>query len=191
MHRRAAEALLAVVSAVWLGAASPSPLFDGIMAGLAALPDRQAAFTEDKHLASLQQPLHSSGTLVFRHPAHIEKNTDAPRAERLVIDGDRLTIAQGNQPARVVALESHPALRALATTITATLAGDAVPLRRFYDVKAVGTQAVWRIVLRPTEPAFAQAVRNITIDGSGTDLHRLEIEQANGDTQTLTIARQK
>ncbi len=191
MRRRHAEILLAAAGAVWLGAAAPPPLFDSIMARLAALPDRQAGFTEDKHLSSLQQPLHGEGTLVFRHPAHIEKNTDSPRQERLVIDGDQLTIAQGGQPPRVVALDAHPALRALATTITATLAGDPGPLRRFYDVAASGTLAAWRITLRPTEPAFAQAVRAVTIDGGGADLHRLEIVQANGDTQTLTITRLK
>jgi hypothetical protein len=162
-------------------------LLRSIMSGLAALPDRQAGFTEEKHLASLAAPVHDSGTLLFRHPAHLEKITAEPRPERLIVDGDRLTIQEGTAPPRDIDLAAHPGLRALTATIVAVLAGDLPALRRGYAVAASGEPNAWRIVLHPADPNLARFVQDITIDGRLADVHSLAIKQGNGDTQSLTI----
>jgi hypothetical protein len=180
-----------LLAALAPGAVAQSPaatkLAAAIMARLAALPDRDAAFTEQKRLASLEAPLQSSGTLVFRHPAHLEKITAVPRPERLVIDQGTLSIISPGAAPQNVALDAHPALQAMTTAIGAALAGDLPALQRVYAVDARGSLADWHMVLRPRSASLARFITTITLDGAGADLHSFALVQGNGDSQTLEI----
>ena len=163
-------------------------LAETVMAGLASQPSREAGFVEEKRLASLTAPLVSRGRLIFVPPAHLEKNTAAPKPERLIIDGDTVTVTQDGQPPRTIALDEHPALRALADTLRATLAGDLATLRRIYAVEEQGAPDAWRLLLVPTRPALRRALARVTLDGGGADLRQIVIQQANGDEQRLTVS---
>ena len=185
--RRYALAVMLVVGTVWPGMAQDSGLAATIMRHLAALPDRRAAFIDEKTLASLAAPLHSAGTFVFRHPDRLEKLTSTPRPERMVIQGGTLTLAEAGAAPRTVSLDAHPALRLLASTLIATLAGDLPALQKLFSVTATGTLASWRMVLRPADASLARFVASVTLDGAGDDLRVLRIVQANGDAETLQV----
>ena len=58
-----------------------------LMAGLAAVPERRAAFQETRRFAALDQPLLSTGHLLYRRPGYLSKTTDWPQPETLVVDG--------------------------------------------------------------------------------------------------------
>ena len=156
------------------------------MARLAQAPQRQASFTEDKTLAALNTPLHAEGRLEYRKPDHLEKVTTAPQRESLVVDGDRLVIDTGAQAPRVVELGSQPEIRTLVDTIRGALSGNLALLRRSYTVSASGTQADWRIVLRPSDPSVARLVQEVRLAG-GADLRTIQSVAPNGDTDTLTV----
>ena len=196
MNRHITNFILAILLAVGAGgtarADSKNPqLLQSIMARLAAQPDREASFTEEKHLSSLNAPLHIEGRLVFRHPAHLEKITTSPKPERLVVDAGQLSIAQGDASPRTLSLDDHPDLRALTSTIVATLAGDLPALQRFYTVDATGSQAQWRMILHPVDASVRHFVQQVTIDGAGPAVRQLSISQSNGDTQTMLISAAK
>ncbi len=180
-------ALLLLWPAAAATAQDSNALAATIMRHLAALPDRRAAFTDTKTLSSLAAPVRSGGTLVFRHPDHLEKLTAWPKPERLVIEGGTLTLSGASGAARTVALDTHPALRLLATTLTATLGGDFPALQRLFVVGAAGTLASWRMVLRPADPALGRFIASVTIDGARDDLRTLHIVQADGDTETMQV----
>jgi len=183
-----AALLLAALAPGALAQSQANPnLAATIMARLAALSDRDASFTEQKRLASLAAPLQSRGTLVFRHPAHLEKITVAPRPERLVIDQGKLSIISPGAAPQNVALDAHPALQAMATAIGAALAGDLPALLRVYVMEATGSVADWHIVLRPRSLALTRFITTITLDGAGSDLHSFAMVQGNGDSETLEI----
>ena len=55
-------------------------------------PRGEGKFVERKYLAMLTAPLDFSGTLVYTAPGRLEKNTLAPKPERLVLDQDKLTL---------------------------------------------------------------------------------------------------
>lgn len=170
-----------------LAAAMEAPLLDRVMALLAARPSQRATFQEEKTLASLSTPLHSHGTLLYVRPGYLEKRTLGPQPERLVLDGSRLWIATGGQTARVVDLDAHPGLRALADTFVDVLSGNAAALRRSYAVQTSGTLASWRITLRPLGPRAARFLRSAVIEGSGAQLRVVAFVQANGDEDRMTI----
>ena len=88
------------------------------MRTLASVAQRQATFTEEKHLAALDRPLVSTGELRYRRPSYLEKLTLAPKREELLVDGQRLTItdpATGTD--RVVDLSGSPEVSALVDLI--------------------------------------------------------------------------
>ncbi|MBC7799317.1 MAG: outer membrane lipoprotein carrier protein LolA, partial [Gemmatimonadaceae bacterium] len=128
-------------------AAAQAPDLDTLMAGLAAIPSRQATFREERRFGVLDQALVSTGRLTYRRPGYLEKATDWPEAERLVVDGDRLVLTTGNDPPRVVDLGGQPELRTLVDAIRGPLSGDVVALRRAFTITAGGTAADWSLDL--------------------------------------------
>lgn len=157
------------------------------MRRLAQAPERRAAFREVKRLAALDEPLHSSGTLLYRRPGYLEKVTLFPHRERLVVDGDRLAITLGDEPPRVVELGGQPALRALIDAVRAPLAGDLAALQRTFEVGTEPAPRGWLLRLTPRDPAAARIVRQVSIHGEDADVASIRIVEASGDEQLLLI----
>ena len=178
--------LLSLVSVPAAAQPSPSPI-DTLMSRLAAVPTSRASFTEEKTIAALTEPVRSEGLLVYRRPDHLEKTTTAPNRESLMVDGDRLSIVADDQQPRIIELDSEPSLRAMVYPVRGTLSGDLAALRRSYDVAMQGTLAAWRLTLTPREQSLKQLLRQVTVEGTGTELRAVRIVQANGDQSSMTI----
>lgn len=157
------------------------------MARLAAVPERRARFEEEKRLAALAEPLRSTGRLLYRRPDRLEKITGWPEPESLIVDGDRLVVTSGQEAPRVVDLAAHPEVRAAVDAVRGPLSGDLAALRRSFAVTASGTAASWRLLLIPTDPAAAQLLARVEVDGAGDAPRAVTVEQANGDQDRLTI----
>ena len=157
------------------------------MEGLAAVPQRRAAFRERRRFAALTQTLESSGYLLYRRPSYLEKVTDWPLPERLVVDGDRLILTQAAEPPRVVDLGSQRELRTLVDAIRGPLSGDLAGLQRNFAIEAAGTIPAWTLQLSPLDPGAARLLRSIRIAGSGDELSDIATRQANGDEQWMQI----
>ncbi len=178
-------------------AAEPEPLdLPALMARLAAMPERRATFREVRRFAALSTPLESTGRLLYRRPrrleggrlesGRLEKLTDWPERESLVVEGDRLVLMGADAP-RVVDLAGQPELRSLVDAIRGPLAGDLVALRRAFAVTAAGTAAAWSLALVPRDPRAARLLRSVQVDGAGDEVTAIRLVQANGDEQTMRI----
>lgn len=167
-------------------APAPEPIGE-LMHRLAAIPESHVAFTEVKTLSALTEPVRSQGRLVYRRPGHLEKITTGPVPESLMVDDDRLSMISDDQPPRLIELDSEPALRALVDAVRGTLSGDLATLRRSYDVAMQGTLSGWQLILTPRGQPLTKLLRQITVEGAGSDLHALRVIQANGDQSLMTI----
>jgi predicted LPLAT superfamily acyltransferase/outer membrane lipoprotein-sorting protein len=159
---------------------------DGLMQRLAAIPARQASFTEERHIAALTTPLVSHGRLVYRRPDHLEKITTDPQPETLVVDGDRLTI-RSPEGTKTFSLAEQPAIAGLVDSVRDAIAGNLAGLQRYYRIEAQGGPDAWIMLLTPAGDPLARVVRRVTITGRGTDLTGVTILQANGDEQSMTV----
>jgi outer membrane lipoprotein-sorting protein len=157
------------------------------MRSLASVAQRQASFSEEKHLAALDRPLLSTGELRYRRPSYLEKLTEAPQRERLVVDGDRLTVTDPNGGDRTIDLNGMPEVGALVDLVRGTLAGDLGALQRHYRLTVEGTEHAWRLSLTPTEARLAGFIRSVRIDGEGTEPLAIETTEANGDWSRMAI----
>src|SRR5215475_781992 len=116
---------------------SPRPIGE-LMQLLAQVPESHSTFTEVKLINFLTVPLRASGELFYRRPDYFEKATMQPQLERLVVNGDRLTISAVGEPPRVLDLDSQPMVRGLVDAIRGTLAGDLALLQRTYRLDMGG-----------------------------------------------------
>ena len=159
-----------------------------LMRSLAQVRSRTARFVERKQVAILNTPLESSGTLVYTAPGRLEKHTVAPRAESLVLDGDRLTLEdKGRDQKRTFALPEYPVIQAFVEGVRSTLAGDFATLARFYQVALEGNERRWRLLLRPREQRMQDFVSEIRISGSLDRIRTIEIVETEGDRSVMTI----
>lgn len=156
------------------------------MARMAAVAERRATFREERRFAALEGVLQSTGRLHYR-PGYLEKVTDWPQPERLLVEGDRVVLTAGSEAPRVIDLGMVPELRVLIDAIRGPLAGDAAALRRVFEVEVAGTMEGWTLTLAPRDPAAGKLLRSVRLDGGGDQVRRIALTQANGDEQVMMI----
>ena len=146
-----------------------------------------ARFVEKKFVQLLARPLQSSGTLIFNAPDRLQKETLAPTASRLTVNGDRLTVVQPDGKTRDVSLSEVPEIGALVESIRATLAGDGATLTRYYTPTLSGTAGNWSLTLEPRDSRLRNLVTTIRMQGEGTVIRSIETVERDGDRTEMTI----
>lgn len=159
---------------------------DRLMSTLARNKSGHADFVETKYLAIAAKPIESSGELAFVAPDHLEKLTISPKPERLVVDGDKLTIER-NQRRYTVSLTNYPELEAFIESIRATLSGNRYVLEQLYKVTIDGHGDDWTLTLTPLDSRMQKTVRTIKLDGTRDLLRTVAIEQADGDHSVMRL----
>lgn len=159
---------------------------DRLMSTLAQKKSGHASFVETKYLSIATKPIESRGELAFAAPDHLEKRTESPKPERLVVDGDMLTVER-NDRKYTVALAHYPELEAFIESIRATLAGDRPALERIYKTSVTGHGDDWTLTLTPLDSRMLKAVRTIKLDGTRDVLHTVVIEQPDGDRSVMQL----
>jgi outer membrane lipoprotein-sorting protein len=159
---------------------------DQLMSTLAQKKSGHATFTETRYVSIAQQPLESSGELVFVAPDHLEKHTTSPKPEDLVVDGDKLTIDRNNHK-YTLALTQYPELSAFIESIRATLAGNRYALEQVYKVALSGDDHDWTLTLTPIDSRMQKVVSTITLSGTRDLLRSVAIQQADGDHSLMRL----
>lgn len=161
-----------------------------LMQALGEVKSSNARFVERKHMAILSAPLETSGALVYIAPDRLEKHTQTPWRESLLLERDQLTIENPERNhRRTVVLQDYPVIWAFVESIRSTLAGDLATLNRFYEVKLAGGESQWRLTLRPRDPQMEEVVSEIRLSGSRNRVNAIEIIETNGDRSVMTVTR--
>ena len=139
-------------------------------------------------MAALTSSLVSRGTLAWRAPDHLEKRTEEPFVEDVVVDGDRLSYAKpADGIRRTIGLDQAPELRALVDAVRGTLAGDLAELRRVYSVGFEGSPERWRLTLVPVEPRVKELVKAVLVDGEKDEITQVDTVEPDGDRTRMTV----
>jgi hypothetical protein len=194
---RAGWALAALLSVALAAGPPPFPAaaaadwgVEHLMQALGEVKSSKARFVERKHMAILSAPLEYSGVLIYVAPDRLEKLTQTPRRESLLLERDRLTIENPERKhRRSVVLQDYPVIWAFVESIRSTLAGDLATLTRFYEVRLEGGERRWRLLLKPLDPQMEEVVSEIRLSGSRNWIDAIEIIEINGDRSVMTITR--
>lgn len=185
--KRSASAAIALAWVLAAAAAEPWTL-ERLLAGFAAQRTARASFVEKKTVSVLDRPLVSAGELRFDAPGRLEKRTLRPRPERLLLEGDTLSLERRGRVLRLD-LRSFPEAAAFVESIRGTLAGDLEALERIYRLHLEGGATSWVLTLVPREPGMAALVERVRIAGRRADVTVVEILQANGDSTLMSVQR--
>ena len=189
MHRLAGRAMLAVLT-LGFSLSLPAAQFTigQLMAALADNKHGAATFTEKKYISILDQPVESSGELLFVPPGRLEKRTLKPKVETLVLDGDVLTVERQTQK-HVLRLKDYPEVAGMIESIRATLAGDRKALEQVYHVGLEGTRERWALVLTPLDTRVGSVIARIRMDGARDEVRTIAILQADGDRSVMSVQK--
>ncbi len=161
-----------------------------LMAELARRSSGRALFFETKYLAVLDEPLEQSGRLSFA-PGRLEKFTQRPYQERMVVSDDTVSIEIGaERKQRRLKLHRYPALQGFIEGLRATLTGDLDSLRQFYEIELHGSREDWELVLVPSRPEMTAVVRLISIRGSFDRVSTIEVVHQNADRSVMRISEE-
>ena len=180
--------LLALLAASVAQAADAPWDIDRLMQALAKVSVGRADFVETKTIAMLEKPVVSSGQLFYVAPDKLEKRTQKPRPESMIIEGNTLVIERGRQN-MTLQVDSAPELAGFVNSIRGTLAGDRKALERSFALTLEGPPQRWLLTLKPLDQRMAAAVASIRISGVQDDVRGVEILQADGDRSVMTISR--
>ena len=182
-------AVLLVPLTAGLAQAADAPWdIERLMQALAKVSVGRADFVETRTMAMLEKPLVSSGQLFYVAPDKLEKRTQKPRPESLIIEGNTLVIERGRQN-MTLQVDSAPELAGFVNSIRGTLAGDRKALERSFALSLEGPPQRWLLTLKPIDQRMAAAVASIRIGGAFDDVRSVEILQADGDRSVMTISR--
>lgn len=160
---------------------------DRVMAEMAQSAKPTVRFVEERHLSITTEPVVLTGTMSYEN-GRLEKVTRSPKAERVLIDGDRVRIASPDQDVdRTAYLGDIPALESFVASLRATLDGDLGALRRRFRVDYTANGADWRLVLQPLSDEARAEIREVVISGRTARIESLTVMEASGDRTVVRI----
>jgi hypothetical protein len=157
-----------------------------VMSLLAERRSGEVRFSEERSVSGLDRPLVSSGTLSFTAPDTFARRTLQPRAESMIVEGQKVTLERGGR-VRQVSLDAIPEMAGIVTALRGTLTGDAAALRQYFRPAVSGSAARWSITLTPLEERALDTITQMRIDGEHADVRRIEIVLGDGDRSVMTI----
>jgi hypothetical protein len=193
-HAQSAPAGGAAAAAGRIGPVAPetAPAASGLslealLKKIGGKPRQEVRFVEKKYLAVLDAPVESSGVLRYQAPGRLEKNTEKPVRESMMLDGD-LLVMQREGRRRSLPAAQLPGVAALVGGLRDVLGGNAQALHRMFKVVVQGDPQRWQVDLLPATVTSAQLVSRITLRGRQDRLEEVETLQADGDRSVMTLS---
>jgi hypothetical protein len=192
---------LALALAAPAGAAEPkapakaaaAPKLDELLSQWKRSPGLYAKFRDEKHLAMLDAPLVSEGTIHFAPPQRLARRTETPIASVLVIDGNKLSFgdAQG-KGGESMDLGTNPVARLFVDSFIKLLEGDRPGLEKMFRVDLAGRAGGgWKMTLVPKISPMDKVIKELVIvgTGAGAALSEMDVRETSGDwTHTVFTA---
>jgi len=146
----------------------------------------EATFVERRDVHMLDRALVSRGRLSFEAPDTFVRETTEPRAERLAITGDTLTVTQGGRR-RTLQIDAAPEAALIVEAIRGTLTGNRAALERHFDARVSGTPEQWWLDLVPRDERLRNTVKAVRVGGRQAQVREVDVYLADGDSSTMTI----
>lgn len=159
-----------------------------LMQQFAASKNTKVEFIERKYVRILEAPVESSGDLTFQAPDRLEKRTRLPRAETMLIEGNKVSIERGSFK-RSMMLDEFVDMASLVKSLTATFRGDQEGIEKYFAWALSGPVNKWQLVLKPKSNKLFITLREIRFAGEGNYVHTVETTLTDGDWSLMTLSR--
>jgi outer membrane lipoprotein-sorting protein len=146
----------------------------------------EATFVETRRIEMLDRTLHSSGRLSFKAPDSFVRETLKPRHEKLVVDGNTLTMSMGER-SRTMQLDASPEAAVIVEAIRGTLTGNRATLERLFETTVSGDARAWTLKLVPRDLRLRGQVSAVQVSGREALAREVQVQLADGDRSVMTI----
>ena len=166
------------------GSAADAPAF------LAKGEVLRGAFDQERHLAGFAAPLRSSGHFVLSPDRGLIWQVETPFPIVTVITPIGLIQRAGGAVIMNMAASRMPMAGPLRTMLTGMLSGEWTKLGDQFAVTRSGTDAGWRVELKPRAGARDMMIDSMTVVGARF-AEQVKILRPGGDSESLTFRDQK
>ena len=171
-----------------VGAKPAAPRLDELLAEFKRSPGLFARFREEKHLAMLDKPLVTEGTIHFSPPGRLARHAERPVPSTLLIDGNQLQFgdADGHES---LDLGTNPVARLFVDSFVTLLAGDRGGLERIFKVAlAARPGGGWVLTLVPRVAPMDKVIKDMVLRGEGLALREMDVRETSGDWTHTSFA---
>ncbi len=155
---------------------------EALVRSLAQPVPARTAFIEVRFMNVLDRPLILRGELAWLGGSHLQRTVVSPYRERSEINSGQITVTRSGQAPRHFSLDRAPQLRDLLISFTALLAGRPTQLLQRFEARVWGNPTSWTLNLRPRDAKVARQIQALNIDGDGTALRCMRVDDTDGDT---------
>lgn len=154
---------------------------------LQSAPVRSTEYQESRESPWLAAPAESRGTMESS-PQKLEKRVSAPRQETWRLLADRVEwVGPDGVTSKRILFSQAPAIAVLANAMRRVVAADLGSLAGDFRVELVGDEKRWALRLRPLDPAVAQQLERIDLQGAGARLQVIVVVERNGERTTTRL----
>jgi outer membrane lipoprotein-sorting protein len=146
----------------------------------------EASFVETRRIEMLDRTLQSSGRLSFKAPDSFVRETLKPRHEKLAVDGNTLTMSQGER-SRTMQLDASPEAAVIVEAVRGTLTGNRATLERLFETTVSGDSRAWTLKLVPRDLRLRGQVSAVQVSGREAMAREVQVQLADGDRSVMTI----
>jgi len=187
-RRRALAGLVSLAVACTARAQSAFDLTQ-LMRLLAQVKSGTATFTETRNVAMLDKPLESSGRLSFEAPDTFVRETLKPRAERIAIAGNSITLSQGTR-SRSMSLDAAPEAAILVDAIRGVLSGNREAIEKKFVTSVAGSADRWTLEMLPRDARLREKLVSVRVSGKQASVLEVAVAMADGDRSLMRIEPQ-
>ena len=146
----------------------------------------EATFVETRRIEMLDRTLQSSGRLSFKAPDSFVRETLKPRHEKLAVEGNTVTMSQGER-SRTMQLDASPEAAVIVEAIRGTLTGNRATLERLFETTVSGDAQAWTLKLVPRDLRLRGQVSAVEVSGRDAMTREVKVQLADGDRSVMTI----
>lgn len=186
--KQAIGMVLVAVLAVFADAPASSCELSEVLRARTAIIESDAAYTEQRHVHYVTEPILAAGRLRYRSPDHLEMIVEQPKPEAFIYQDGVLSI-EGDAAAsgKDISVDSHILLSTLFSALVGTLSGDEARLRSKFDLFFTDAECAWQLTLVPKAERARAKVAGIDLKGTKERIEQIVLKLSNGDRSVLTI----
>ena len=144
-------------------------------------------FQEEKSMQILSQAVTSRGLLRFIPPDTLVREDEGSRGTVYRIEGNQVSISEGNRILRQFDLDTSPEIAGIATSLRALLAADGKALEEHYTLILSGSGSDWMLQLTPRFEQVSRIIEKILIRGGDGQIQRIDTYEQSGDISRMIL----
>ena len=171
------------------GVATAAEELDAVLARMAINQPGAFHYNETRHIAMLDEPWQGEGNLYARSADCLIKEQISPKRQVMAALKSSLWFFDTEKNIRRNRrISSKATLSGLLGIFRGMASGTRTQIERYYTLSFTSNPDSWQLELKPTDFATRRTYRRFELSGKpGHGVGKILIEQADGDTATITL----